>query len=38
MSILIELGAIVFVSYLADKWLSVKGKEEGKELEKVKED
>jgi len=34
MSVIIELGAIVLVSYLADKWLSVKGKED-KELEKV---
>ena len=37
MSVIIELGAIVLVSYLADKWLSVKGKED-KELEKVQED
>jgi len=34
MSVIIELGAIVLVSYLADKWLSVKEKED-KELEKV---
>lgn len=36
MSIIIELGAIILVSYLADKWLSGKTKEGKEELEEDK--